>query len=116
MGSNEAKYLLETGVWLGGVNEEKRIASGVLKLLQSPGEVYGLSAISLWEIGKKFQMGKLALAKDLPGWFNDALAANISLLPLTPEIVSDAMRLPDFPNKDPGDEIIVATARVHKLT
>ena len=26
------------------------------------------------------------------------------------------MRLPDFPNRDPGDELIVATARVHKLT
>lgn len=26
------------------------------------------------------------------------------------------MRLRDFPNHDPGDELIAATARVHKLT
>ena len=36
--------------------------------------------------------------------------------PLTPEVVADAMNLPGFPVKDPGDELIVATARVHKLT
>jgi PIN domain nuclease of toxin-antitoxin system len=35
---------------------------------------------------------------------------------LTPAIVSDAVRLPDFPNRDPADELIVATARIHKLT
>jgi PIN domain nuclease of toxin-antitoxin system len=31
-------------------------------------------------------------------------------------VVVEAMQLPDFPNQDPGDELIVATARVHKLT
>jgi predicted nucleic acid-binding protein len=35
---------------------------------------------------------------------------------LTPEIIADAMSLPDFPNRDPADELIVATARVHRLT
>jgi predicted nucleic acid-binding protein len=36
----------------------------------------------------------------LPAWFK----------------VVEAMRLPDFLNRDPADELIVATARVHKLT
>jgi PIN domain nuclease of toxin-antitoxin system len=46
----------------------------------------------------------------------DALASNITVLTLTPEIVVEAMRLPAFPNRDPADELIVATARVHQLT
>ena len=116
MGSDEVRYLLDTGVWFRSVNEMQSIPADALKLLQIPNEIYGLSTISLWEVGKKFQIGRLALAKDLPSWFEDALTSNLSLLPLTPEIVADAMRLPEFPNRDPGDEIIVATARIHKLT
>ena len=34
---------------------------------------------------------------------------------MTAQVVTDAMRLPEFPNRDPADELIVASARVHKL-
>jgi PIN domain nuclease of toxin-antitoxin system len=116
MGGHEVRFLLDTGVWLRGVNDPGTIQPAVLEVLRTQEEIFGLSAISLWEIGKKVQINKLKLAKDLPAWFSDALAPNISLLPLTAGIVADAMRLPDFPNRDPGDELVVATARVHNLT
>jgi len=109
-------YLLDTGVWLRGVNQIETIPAEVLTLLQGRETVFGLSAISLWEVGKKVQIGKLKLPKELAGWFADALAPNVSVLPLTSEIVVEAMRLPDFPVRDPADELIVATARVHKVT
>ena len=110
------RYLLDTGVWLRAVNQPQTIPPAHLRLLQTPREIFGLAAISLWEIGKKVQIGKLHLPKDLPGWFADALAPNIDVLALSAEIVTEAMRLPGFPNRDPADELIVATARVHKLT
>ena len=110
------KYLLDTGVWLRAVNEFQSIPAKTLELLKTPSEMYGLAAISLWEVGKKVQIGKLLLPKDLPAWFADALAANIELLPMSGPIVVDAMSLPNFQNRDPADELIVATARVHKLT
>ena len=110
------RHLLDTGVWLRAVNQPHTIPAGALRLLQTPREMFGLAAISLWEVGKKVQAGKLPLPKDLPGWFADALAPNIELLALTGDVVTDAMRLPEFPNRDPADELIVATARVHKLT
>ena len=78
-------------------------------------EIYGLAAISLWEVAKKVRLEKLLLPKDLPGWFADALAPNIEVLPMTAQVVTDAMRLPEFPNRDPAGELIVASARVHKL-
>lgn len=109
------RYLLDTSVWLRAVNEAHTVPTETLRLLQTTGESFGLAAISLWEIGKKVQAGKLSLPKDLSGWFADALAPNITLLQMTAEIVTDAMRLPEFPNRDPADELIVATARVHKL-
>ena len=109
-------HLLDTGVWLRGVNQMETIPGDVLAVLQRREVAFGLSAISLWEVGKKVQIAKLKLPKDLAGWFEDALAPNVNLLPLTSEIVADSMRLPDFPVRDPADELIVATARVHKLT
>ncbi len=109
------KYLLDTGVWLRAVNEPQTIPAGPLRLLTAPREVFGVAAISIWEIGKKVQIGKLHLPKDLAGWFSDALAPNIEVLGLTAEVVTDAMNLPQFPHRDPADELIVATARQHKL-
>lgn len=109
-------YLLDTGVWLRGVNQMETIPASLLTLLQGQETAFGLSAISLWEVGKKVQIGKLKLPKDLAGWFADALAPNVNVLPLTSEIVVEAMHLPDFPVRDPADELIVATARVHKVT
>ena len=39
----------------------------------------------------------------------------LEILPLTPRIAAESVRLgPDFP-KDPADQIIVATARCHGL-
>ena len=116
MGGSGVKYLLDTTVWLRAVNEKHTLPAKLLGLLSVPDEVFGLSGISLWEVGKKAQLGKLALPKDLPAWFEFALAPNLALLPLSAEVVADAMRLPDFPNRDPADELIVAAARVHNLT
>ncbi len=110
------KYLLDTGVWLRAVNEPQTIPASALRLMSRAEEMYGLAAISIWEVGKKVQIRKLALPKDLSGWFTDALASNIEILPLTAQVVTDAMRLPEFPNRDPADELIIATARIHKLT
>ncbi len=53
---------------------------------------------------------------DLGSWLRGALAAHIHVLEITPEIVADAMSLPAFPNRDPADELVVATSRVHQLT
>ena len=110
------RFLLDTGVWLRAYSEPDTIPAAELGLLRGKGESFGLSAISLWEVGKKHQHGKLPLPRPLRDWFHHALGDNVQLLPLTPEVVADAMSLPDFPNRDPGDELVVATARVHRLT
>jgi PIN domain nuclease of toxin-antitoxin system len=110
------KHLLDTGVWVRAVNQPHTIPTAVLRVLQAPREMFGLAAISLWEVGKKVQVGKLPLSKDLSLWFADALAPNLEILPLSDDVVVEAMRLPEFPNRDPADELIVATARIHQLT
>jgi len=70
------------------------------RILADASETFGLSAISLWEVGKKHQLCKLPLDRDLEAWFHHAIAGNVHVLPLTPEIVAEAMRLPAFPTRD----------------
>ena len=89
----------------------------MLRVLQAPRALFGLAAISLWEVGKKVQVGGCPCRKRIcPRGFADALAPNLLVLALNDDVVVEAMRLPDFPNRDPADELIVATARVHRLT
>ena len=109
-------YLLDTGTWLRAVSRAHTIPSRILRVLGAPNERFGLAAISLWEVGKKVHLGKLSLPKDLAAWFADALAPNLEVLPLERDVVVEAMRLPEMPTRDPADELIVASARVHNLT
>jgi len=108
--------LLDTNVWLFGYLEPEVLPEAIRAILDKRDVQFGLSAISAWEAAKKHQVGKLELKQELGAWLAGALAAHIQLLPLTAEIIADAMALPDFPVRDPADELIVATARVHKLT
>ena len=109
-------YLLDTNVWLFGANDPEVLPEEIQEILGRRDVQLGLSAISLWEVGKKHQVGKLELRQELGVWLKGAIASHIQVLPITPEVVADAMGLPDFPVRDPADELIVATARVHKLT
>ena len=40
---------------------------------------------------------------------------DVVILPLTPAIATDSVNLPGTFHKDPGDQIIVATARVYDI-
>ena len=108
--------LLDTNAWIMGYLDSGALPKDIRSILDTRNAQFGLSAISLWEVGKKHQIGKLELKQALGVWLQGAVASHIHVLPLTPEIIADAMSLPDFPNRDPADELIVATARIHKLT
>jgi len=84
-------------------------------LLGQRDEQFGLSAISLWEIAKKAQLRKLDLKKDIGIWLEESTGPEFNVFQLDAKTVAEAMRLPSFPNRDPADELIVATARVHDL-
>jgi PIN domain nuclease of toxin-antitoxin system len=116
VGRSEVNYLLDTSAWLRSTMEMETVPPGIRRLLHGKDEVFGLSVISLWEVGKKHQIGKLELKIDLLSWLRRAVTSQIMVIQITPEIVAEAMELPSFPNRDPGDELIVATARVHNLT
>jgi PIN domain nuclease of toxin-antitoxin system len=109
------RYLLDSSVWMRSALNPDTVPADIRKIVGNADEMLGLSVFSLWEAAKKHQKGKLPLPMDLAAWLQAAVPQNVRLLPLTSEIIVESIRLPDFPNNDPADELITATARVHKL-
>jgi len=107
--------LLDTHIWVWWVQEPDRLSDRQKSLLaenELSGKL-GVSAISLWEIAKLVEIGRLVLPCPAESWLTQALAyPGITLLPITAEIAVASTRLPDSFHRDPADQIIVATARV----
>ena len=108
--------LLDTHIWVWWVHGNERLTPTQIELIQSNEEgVIGVSSISLWEIAKLVELGRLELPVSLEKWFDQALSyPGIELIEITPEIAIESTRLPGEFHRDPADQIIVATARVMK--
>lgn len=77
-------------------------------------EGVGVSIISCWEVAKLVELGRLSFPRDVADWLDIALAyPGVRLIELTPVISVESTRLPQPFHKDPADQILVATARVH---
>jgi PIN domain nuclease of toxin-antitoxin system len=67
-------------------------------------------------VAKLVEYKRLILPCATLEWLEQALSyPGIQLLDLTPEIVVESTELPGEFHKDPADQIIVATARVHEV-
>jgi PIN domain nuclease of toxin-antitoxin system len=106
--------VLDTHVWIWHVQGDKRLTTNYAQIINRFESIgLGVSAISLWEIAKAVEHGKLSFPISVEDWLTNALAyPGIQLLPLTPIIAVESTKLPDNFHKDPADQIIVATARV----
>lgn len=110
-----SSLLLDTCAWLDAFAAPELLKPVVRKLLAGEHLVH-VSAISLLEVARKEAKGELVIGMALSKWFELALPAKrVRVLEISPEIAIDATRLPDWPHKDPCDQIIVATARIHGL-
>lgn len=110
-----ATFLLDTCAWLDAFAAPDLVRPLVRKLLAGEALVH-VSAISLLEIARKEAKGELVFGMALSKWFRLALPVNrVRVLEITPEIAIEATRLPAWGHKDPADQIIVATARLHGL-
>lgn len=107
--------ILDTHIWIWHVQGDQRLTADYTTIIQQYESIgLGVSAISLWEIAKAVELGRLKLPLPIEDWFLIALAyPGISLLPLTPQVAVESTRLPGIFHKDPADQIITATARVH---
>lgn len=107
--------VLDTHIWIWWVHNDEELTKIQAQIIEAhESNNVGVSAISCWEIAKLLEYGRIELPCPLGEWFEYALSyPGIGLLELTPEIAIESTRLPGRFHRDPADQIIVATARVH---
>ena len=107
--------VLDTHAWVWWTIDPDRLSQTQREnIAANEDDRVGISAISCWEVAKLCEYGRLELPVGLAEWFRVALEyPGVSLMPLTPEVAIESTRLPGNFHRDPSDQIIVATARVH---
>ena len=108
------KYLLDTHTWIWWNMNPANLSDKVQQLI-TDNEKYSellLSAISPWEFCKLLEKKKLGISCPPDEWLKEALdMPKFRLVELTPLIAYRSTSLPQPFHNDPGDQIIVATAR-----
>ena len=108
--------LLDTHIWVWWVHNDDNLPEEYRTILSAGSERLGVSAFSCWEVAKLVEYQRLKLTRPLEEWFSIALyEENIELIPLSPAILTESVSLPGRFHKDPADQVIVATSRVHSL-
>jgi PIN domain nuclease of toxin-antitoxin system len=110
--------LLDTHVWVWWVHKDDNlIPIEVIRAIEMrEDEGFAVSAISCWEVAKLAEYGRLQLPERIETWLHLALEeSGVHLIPLTPRICAESTLLPGGFHRDPADQIIVATSRVHRL-
>jgi PIN domain nuclease of toxin-antitoxin system len=113
------RYLLDTHIVIWWYLDSDDLSSTQRQALddaQNRSEMVGVSDMSLWEIAKLTEKGRLTLHQPLPQCLED-IENNplIRVLPITGRIATESIQLgPSFP-ADPADQVIAASARCHGL-
>jgi len=108
--------LLDTHIWVWWESDSIRLTRQYREILNNPEEQFAVSIISCWEIAKLVQYGRLDLDRSVNLWIESALARpGLELLPLSPSIVVESTQLPEPCHRDPADQLIIATARMHGI-
>jgi PIN domain nuclease of toxin-antitoxin system len=107
--------VLDTHIWVWWVHGDTRLTNSQSAAIAAmERDVIGVSAISCWEVAKLVELRRLELPCQLDQWFEFALNyPGVRLLELTPEVAIESCRLPGTFHRDPADQMIVATARIH---
>jgi PIN domain nuclease of toxin-antitoxin system len=106
--------VLDTHIWLWWILQDNNNLSKERFQKIEQAEEIAVSAISCFEIAWLEQHKRITLPFSKQEWFKLALeGSGIILLPISPEIATVAVELPEH-HSDPQDRIIIATAIVHQ--
>jgi PIN domain nuclease of toxin-antitoxin system len=115
MGSVQITHLLDTHAWVQRAAGE-RLPILVEETFTLHPHSLAIADISLWEVAKLIELEKLEISVSLSEFFDLALTPDLTVLPITGPIAHEVTQLQakGF-HKDPADQLIVATALVHRL-
>ncbi len=106
------KLLLDTHAFIWSFDEPERLPARVLEALRDPGNELILSAVSVFEMHLKIELGKLDIGLPLEEVVRDHERANeMAVLPLRAAHVYALHDLPRL-HRDPFDRLLVAQAVV----
>ena len=107
--------LLDTHTWVWiSVEHYKNLSDPAREAIKRAKRRW-VSAISIWELAKLVEKGRIAFSIPLLKWIRRSLSEQeILIAHLEPEICVESYSLQGF-HSDPADQIIVATARVLSL-
>jgi len=115
----QVKYMLDTHTWIWWNMHPEKLSTKVCTLLSNTKryDELLLSAISPWEFSKLLEKKRIGISCSPEEWLSEALIMpKLRLVPLTPTIAHRSTTLPQPFYDDPGDQIIVATAREENAT
>jgi len=108
--------LLDTHSLLWCIENHPALSNTALLLIDNPKNNVFVSIISFYEVAIKVNIGKMKLGKSIEEFYSQTQAANITILPISPNYLTTFACLPLFPNhKDPFDRFIIATAITEKV-
>jgi PIN domain nuclease of toxin-antitoxin system len=110
--------LLDTHVWVWFVTNNPKLRSRWREVLEDAARgSLALSVMSCWEVAKPIEKGKLTLDLPVDKWLEKAVIdCGASVIALDYRIIADCTNLPGKFHRDPIDQIIVSTARIHGCT
>ena len=110
-------YLLDTCVLIWSADPKDQFSEKAAKILEESSEPLFVSAASVAEIACIHARKRLTLPSHWKPWFRQMLEVNgWECLPVDLDTLEEAYSLPQPFHADPGDRIIVATARLRGLT
>lgn len=106
--------VLDTHALVWWVSDPRQMPARARRLVQDAvdrSQQIAVSSISMWEIALLVERGRLELAIDAETWLTAVQSlAFLTYVPVDNALAIRAVNLPDFPNRDPADRFIVATA------
>lgn len=108
--------LLDTCVLFWLEHSPGRISEQVTSELSNPATSFFASGISAFELGLKVRRQLIQLPLSPGPWIGEVCRRrNIVIIPVDERIAGASTELPEI-HRDPCDRMLVATARLHKLT
>ena len=113
------RLLLDTHVFLWSVSQPAKLSEAVLGTIRAAAKDRRLlvSVMTVWEVALLVSKGRISLPSPTRQWIETTFARpGLELCPLTAAVAIEASELPAGLPGDPVDRLLVATARLERLT
>ena len=103
------EYLIDTQAILWFLSNDPQLSKQAKAIMNAPGAKLGVSAVSLWELAIKVNIGKLSLSYSMDTIIRSLEAQGFIWCPITQADWEQYMTLP-LHHRDPFDRMIISQA------